>query len=201
MKRITSVLFDLGNVLAYIDFDAFWKSLGCHDREKMQPFKSGYRLWTDRYEHGYISTKEYLTGLHSVFNGRFPPSQLAEAFENIILDPVQGMAEIVGKVACTCFTGLVSNTNEIHYGLSVRKFPVLNTLSQHYLSFQLHAMKPEQEFYRAILEDRQSDASEILFIDDLAENISGAEKAGMRGLKFENTMQCEARLREVGLIP
>ena len=28
MGKVITVLFDLGNVLAFIDFDAFWRSLG-----------------------------------------------------------------------------------------------------------------------------------------------------------------------------
>jgi HAD superfamily hydrolase (TIGR01509 family) len=200
MKRITSVLFDLGNVLAYIDFDAFWKSLGCLEQRQVQLFKNGYASWTARYEHGYIATGEYLEGLRSVFDGRFTQERLTEAFENIILDPVEGMSAIVEKVARTRRTGLVSNTNEIHYALSLRRFPVLKFLPQHYLSFRLHAMKPAKEFYDAILDDRMADASEILFIDDLAENIDGARAAGMQGLKFESPMRLEAHLHELGVI-
>jgi HAD superfamily hydrolase (TIGR01509 family) len=201
MRQITSILFDLGNVLAYIDFDAFWRSLGYFEEREARLFKRGYASWTVRYEHGYISTEEYLKGLQSVFDGRFSAARLTEAFGSIILDPVEGMTEIVERVARTHHTGLVSNTNEIHYALSLNKFPVLKVLSRHYLSFQLHAMKPAKEFYRAILEDRQTDASEIFFVDDLAENIDGARAAGMQGVKFESPMQFEAQLRDLGVIP
>lgn len=200
MRKITRVLFDLGNVLAYIDFGAFWKSLGYLEQRDVQPYKQGYTSWTVRYEHGYISTGEYLQGLQSVFNGRCTPAQLTEAFGNIILEPVEGMEEIVEKVRHTSNAGLVSNTNEIHYAVSVSKLPALKMLSRHYLSFQLHTMKPASEFYRAILEDQPVAPSEILFIDDLAENIDGARAAGMQGLKFEQPAQIEARLRDLGVL-
>ncbi len=201
MNNIRCVLFDLGNVLAYIDFDAFWKSLGYLEQQHTQLFKSGYASWTMRYEHGYVSTEEYFKGLHTVFGGRFSAEELTEAFGSILLEPVEGMTEIVTRIARTHDTGLVSNTSEIHYALSLRKFPALKILSRHYLSFRLHTMKPAKEFYRAILNDQPAHPSEILFIDDLAENIGGAQAAGMQAVKFDNLTQIKTRLHDFGVLP
>ena len=88
MGKVITVLFDLGNVLAFIDFDAFWHSLGFLHPGEISPFAEGYKSWTHRYEIGFVSTNEYLAGLDSVFGGRFQVNQLQEAFENIILEPV-----------------------------------------------------------------------------------------------------------------
>lgn len=201
MSHIKSILFDLGNVLAYIDFDAFWRSLGYYQPKEIAPFKDGYNVWTFRYETGNISTDEYLKRLQSVFNNRFTLAQLKHAFGSIILDPVDGMKEIVKKVSQTHRTALVSNTNEIHYTMSRAKFDVLKMLPKHYLSFRLHVMKPAKEFYTAIIKDEGIIASEILFIDDKIENIEGALLVGMKAIKFENVSQIEMALKTFTLIP
>ena len=195
MGKLTVVLFYLGNVLAFIDFDNFWRSLGFQHPEEIAPFADGYNSWTHRYENGFISTSEYLAGLNSVFSGRFHEHQLQEAFENIILEPVDGMMDIVKSVSRTHRTGLVSNTNEIHYKKSLAKFDVLPLLPAHYLSYRMHVMKPVREFYDKIIKDEKVDPTHILFIDDLSTNIEGALDAGMQAIRFENRVQLQEALK------
>ena len=90
---------------------------------------------------------------------------------------------------------MVSNTNEIHYKKSLEKFEVLHILHTHYLSYQMHVMKPAQAFYDIIINDQKVDPSELLFIDDLMTNIEGARESGMQAVKFENAVQLADTLK------
>ena len=200
MGKITVVLFDLGNVLAYIDFNAFWRSLGFRRPEEIAPFSEGYTSWTHQYETGFVSTSEYLAGLHSVFSSRFQVNQLQEAFEHIILEPVEGMLDIVTSVSRTYRTGLVSNTNEIHYIKSLKKIDTLHLLLVHYLSYRMRVMKPDREFYDIIIKDEKVDPSTVLFIDDLSSNIEGALAAGMQAVRFQTTKQLEESFNTLHLL-
>jgi HAD superfamily hydrolase (TIGR01509 family) len=199
MSQISLVLFDLGNVLAFIDFDEFWRSLGFFNPEEIVPFARGYKSWTHRYEIGYISTSEYLAGLQSVFGGRFYVEQLEQAFKKIMLEPVDGMIDIVKSVSRKHRTALVSNTNEIHYRYSLEKFDVLRILHKHYLSYQMHVMKPVREFYDIIIKDQKIDPSEMLFIDDLVTNVESAQAAGMHAVLFENPAQLTKTFKSLGV--
>jgi putative hydrolase of the HAD superfamily len=200
MGKIIAVLFDLGNVLAFIDFNEFWRSLGFLHPEEIAPFADGYKSWTHQYEIGFVSTHEYLDGLQSVFENRFYSQQLEQAFVNIIQEPVVGMIDVVKRVSRTHRTALVSNTNEIHYKNSLEKFEVLRILHKHYLSYQMHVMKPAHEFYDIIIKDQKTDPSEVLLIDDLITNVKGAQAAGMQAIKFENTKHLEETLRTLGVL-
>ena len=110
MKRFSTVLFDLGNVILYIDFGAFWRDLGFIRTEEITPFKDGYKSLTLQYETGYISTDEYLNGLRKVFKNKFTAAQLEDAFSCIIQQPVEGITDIVKRVSAGNQTALVSNT-------------------------------------------------------------------------------------------
>ena len=200
MGQIKTLLFDLGNVLAYIDFDEFWRSLGLLRPEEIAPFADGYKSWTRQYETGFVSTSEYLNGLKSVFGNRFNNKQLEHAFANIILEPVDGMLDVVKHVSQAHRTALVSNTNEIHYSLSLKKFDVLSVLHKHYLSYQIRVMKPSHGFYDTIIEDQKIDPSEMLLIDDLITNVEGAQAAGMQAIRFENPEQLKEILKTLGVI-
>ncbi|MGD0038323.1 MAG: HAD family phosphatase [Bacteroidota bacterium] len=199
MGQIKTVLFDLGNVLAFIDFNEFWRSLGLLRPEEIAPFADGYKSWTHLYEIGFASTSEYLTGLQSVFGHRFYAEQLEQAFANIMREPINGMMDVVKRVSRTHRTALVSNTNEIHYKISLEKFDVLSVLHKHYLSYQMHIMKPAYGFYSAIIKDQKIDPSEMLLIDDLITNIEGAHAAGMQAVKFENLTQLEEIFKTLGV--
>jgi glucose-1-phosphatase len=200
MKQISTVLFDLGNVLAYIDFSAFWRDLGFLRAEEIVPFRDGYTSLTLQYETGYISTDDYLNGLRTVFNNKFTIVQLEQAFSCIIQQPVEGVIDIVKRVSTIHQTALVSNTNEIHYRLSLTKFEGLKILQKHYLSCQLHVMKPAPSFYDAIIKDQGILPSKMLFIDDIAENVKGAQTAGMQAIRFENSEQLETDLQNLGIL-
>ncbi len=200
MGKIKVVLFDLGNVLAFIDFNNFWRTLGFLHKEEIAPFANGYKSWTHQFETGSVSTSEYLTGLHTVFESRFTIEQLEQAFSNIIQNPVDGMMDIVKQVSFTHKTALVSNTNNIHYKISLTKFDVLGILHKHYLSYQMHIMKPARAFYDIIIKDQKLDPAEMLFIDDITINVDGAQAAGMQAVKFENPVKLEEILKTFGIL-
>jgi putative hydrolase of the HAD superfamily len=200
MGQIKTVLFDLGNVLAVIDFHKFWSSLGFLRPEDIAPFADGYTSWTRQFECGFVSTNEYLTGLQSVFGRRFNAEQLEQAFANIIQEPVDGMMDIVKRVSREHRTALVSNTNEIHYKVSLEKFDVLGILHKHYLSHKMYVMKPAHDFYDAIINDQKIDPPELLFIDDIAENVNAAKSAGMQAVKFDNPAQLEEILKTLRVL-
>ena len=111
------------------------------------------------------------------------------------------MMDVVQRVSCTHRTALVSNTNEIHYKISLKRFDVLGVLHTHYLSYQMHIMKPALGFYVAIIKDQKIDPSELLLIDDLITNVEGAQTAGMQAVKFENLSQLEVTLKSLGVLP
>jgi putative hydrolase of the HAD superfamily len=61
-------------------------------------------------------------------------------------------------------------------------------------------MKPAHGFYDAIISDQKIDPSEMLFIDDIADNINAAKNAGMQAVKFEKPGQLEDILKTFGVL-
>jgi len=200
MNQISTILFDLGNVIGHIDFGAFWRDLGFFQADDMLSFSEGYASLTLQYETGHISTDQYLHGLYTLFNNKYSIEQLEVAVGCIIQKPVEGMANIIQHVSRTHQTALVSNTNEIHYRLSLKKFDVLKILQKHYLSYQIHVMKPARGFYDAIIKDQGIFPSKLLFIDDIAENVKAAKTAGMQIIQFENPERLEIKLKDLGVL-
>ena len=110
------------------------------------------------------------------------------------------MTDIVKRVSTKHQTALVSNTNEIHYRLSLMKFEGLKILQKHYLSYQLHVMKPARGFYDAIIKNQGILPSTMLFIDDITKNVEAARSAGMQTVKFEGIALLETNLKTLGIL-
>ncbi|MGV8057463.1 MAG: HAD family hydrolase [Smithellaceae bacterium] len=200
MSPIKTVLFDLGNVLVDVDLCAFWNNLGFFRTAEMAPFADGYASLTRQYETGDIGTADYLSGLRIVFNKKFTSRRLQRAFSSIIQQPIAEISEIISRISCAYQTALVSNTNEIHYKLSRTKLESLRMLQKHYLSYQLHVMKPEAGFYDAIIQDQGIIPSELLFIDDLAENVQAAKIAGMQTIQFKSPGHLRTALQSLHVL-
>lgn len=200
MNPIKTVLFDLGNVLVRIDPGSFWKELGFISEGKIIPFREEYTSRLIRYEAGYLSTDDFLSGLCSLFTDNFSINHLEKAFSGIIREQVEQMIDIVQAVSSKCETALVSNTNEIHYNICMTSCKALKLLQKHYLSYQMLAVKPDFRFYKAIINDQNAIPSDLLFIDDSPENVEAAKEAGMKGVLFKNIDQLKIALESEGIL-
>ena len=67
------------------------------------------------------------------------------------------------------------------------------------ISAEVGLLKPQPEIYQILLTQFMLEASETVFIDDMPYNVAGAESAGIAGIGFENSCQCEQELKALGL--
>lgn len=195
MGKIKAVLFDLGNVLVDIDLNMFWRMLEFDSPAAIAPYAQDLKQWAMRYEAGEFPTDHFLLGLQRILGSGYSMPALRKAFQSIICQPIAGMEELVADVSRRYRTALVSNTNEIHHLSSGATVPALEYLSKHYVSYELRVMKPKSGFYEAVLRDLDLPAQEVVFIDDLPENIEGANRAGMHGILFRGVEGLRKDLR------
>lgn len=92
---------------------------------------------------------------------------------------------------------LIGDLREAGYGLYVlsnmsrefidflRRVPVYRHFDGEVVSCEERTVKPEPRIYEILLSRYGLDPSQTLFIDDRAENIAAAERAGIRGFHFD----------------
>lgn len=68
-------------------------------------------------------------------------------------------------------------------------------------SYELHINKPEPGIYDALIRKYKLNPSECLFIDDMPENVRGAQDAGMKAVWFENPEKLRESLAGFGVDP
>jgi FMN phosphatase YigB (HAD superfamily) len=211
--RPSYVLFDVGNVLVHIEPAAFLRSLSIDTFENRGYYQSGIIDIVKRYERGDDSTEEFFAHLDLLFNGRdktmhrnhggkdyFSPNEFRDAMLSIVGAQVEGMEEIVRRVGTSVPLGLLSNTNPVHFDYCLQTFRVLQNIPTHFLSYQLKALKPEPEIFARVALQIPSPPGEILYIDDLAENVAAARTAGFLGHQFVGVKDIERLFSELKLI-
>ncbi len=194
------VLFDLGNVLVHIDPPAFTRSLGINDEEARERYREKIIGLVTEYERGLFDTSEYLDRMSKLFDNSYDKDRIESAMNRVIADPLDGMEELVRAVSETSSVALVSNTNQLHFEYSLKKIPALRFIQKYFLSYEMKTAKPSQAYYARVLNELNTHQSEIIFIDDLIENIQGAESAGMIGIRFENTSLLKEELTRIGVL-
>ncbi len=64
-------------------------------------------------------------------------------------------------------------------------------------SYNLKIRKPDAQIYEHTLKQLGVQPDEVVFIDDLKENIKGAEAIGIKGILFKSVDQCKADLNKL----
>lgn len=186
MNNITAVVFDLGRVLVTIDFDAFPNALGLTSPESRAPYRDETALAAHLFETGKLSTREFLDRLYLIFGKRFTREHLLFAWNEIIGRDIPGMVELIGRVETRCRTAMLSNTSLAHFQKAERDCATVRKITQRFLSYEIGTAKPSSAIYRHVIDALNCAPGEILFIDDLKENIDAAIAAGMQGVIFTN---------------
>ena len=197
MTKPSLVLFDLGNVLVKFTPESFWQTLGLQRKNERALSDEGVKKAADEFECGKLKTGEFFNELEKIFENRFRREQLRHATASVLTNPIPNMERIVSKVAQRVSVALVSNTNEFHYAYCMEAIPAMKMLPKHYLSYKLGVMKPKAGFFRKVLKEEKAKAESVVFVDDVEENVAGAQSAGMVGILFKNPTDLETHLKNL----
>ena len=59
-------------------------------------------------------------------------------------------------------------------------------------------MKPSHEIYHHVMKSLGTRSEELLFIDDLEQNVRGAQEVGIQGILFAGVESLKKRLQKIG---
>ena len=94
-------------------------------------------------------------------------------------------------------TGLLSNS--IHeFRPLLEQYAPPSLFDVYVDSSEVGARKPEPEIYRVLLDRlEENDPGRVVFLDDFVDNVTGAEKAGLRGLHVRDPISALSELESL----
>jgi len=204
MKR-PALIFDFGNVVAHFDYAKATARLGARlglsgPEVLARARAAGLNDLVKIYEAGRMTSHEFSRKVTALVGLEITHDEFVEAWGDIFwLNP--SVAELIVELKKRGYTLVLgSNTNEIHANLFLPQFA---DTFKHFdaigLSYEIGHIKPSSEFYLACAALAEADPSDCVFIDDLIENVEGANAAGLQGLLYVETPRLQADLGEIGI--
>ena len=190
-QKITSVVFDLGGVLADLDrerCEASFRALGLDGMvELIDPYHPSAIL------HELESGTADLQALHDYAVERWgvelPAAEIGLAYNSFVGEvaawKLDYLLELRGRGLRTF---MLSNTSDVIFSEVSRREFTRRGLSVHdyfeglYLSYRMGVMKPRPEIFEAMAADACLIPAETLFIDDSPANVATAKELGFATL-------------------
>lgn len=198
LNNIKNIIFDLGNVLLNLDFDASIKAfrkLGLED--EIVNNRHGYSNPVFyELEVGKIGSVEFRKQVRTVLNNySCSDQQIDDAWSGMIKDIPANRVKKLQELGEKYEIYLFSNTNEIHIKKLLSEFK-----NQHgidfpslfktvYYSHEIHDRKPDITSFEKVIKLSGVHPAESIFIDDLEKNIVAAEKTGLKTFWLKEGME------------
>jgi len=196
------ILFDVGGVLLTNGWDTRERALAAeHFHLNLPELEARHHSVFGNWERGLISRDAYLDA--AVFYQ--PRSFTREEFFNFVLAQSQwlpnGAIGILKQLVASnkCMVGALNNeareTNEYRFATFGLREYFKVALSSCYLGMR----KPDLAIYQRALDILGRTAERISFIDDRAENVTGAANVGIKTIHFKNENQLRGEFASLGL--
>jgi glucose-1-phosphatase len=199
-RRIRGILFDFGGVISAFDSRVFFRALaGWSDRTAGE--MAAVVLEADlpqQYESGRISSREFFSAVTERCGLSIPEEEFIAAFTGIFV-PIESTWRLIRALKPTFRIGLLSNTNEWHFERYIRTVDVFPLFDAVTLSYRVGEMKPGERIYRDSLERIGLAPEECVFIDDLKDNVAGAERFGIHGIHYTSHERLVASLNALDI--
>jgi HAD superfamily hydrolase (TIGR01509 family) len=201
------VVFDLGGVVVRIcrSLKEAGERCGIEVREEdiTAERRAERRAIHAEYERGRMGCEEFFVAIAKTTGGKYTPEQFRTMHMSWIIEEYAGVAELIDDLhAAGIATGVLSNTNASHWGqmqgvagVSAAKFPATTKPQHRHASHLLGVAKPEVGIYREFEKRVGFMPREIVFFDDLPENIRAAHAAGWGGHVIDHMGDTAGQMR------
>jgi putative hydrolase of the HAD superfamily len=198
-----AVLFDLGGVVVEIDFGrafAHWQARSRLPAEHLRE-RFGADEPYEQHETGAIDSQAYFAHLREHLQLEADSAFIHEGWNSIFVaeipETVRMLQAIRSRVRCYA----LSNTNAVHLAHMQREFPqVLSQFEKVFVSHEIGHRKPNPHAFDHVVREIGVAPGEILFFDDLAENVQAARECGLQAVQVHGPADVREALQARGLL-
>ena len=189
-------IFDLGKVLVDFDYSIAARKIAARSTKSPQnlhAFLGGSPLLL-QYEKGTLSRQAFFDAIREVVGFQGSLAEFGEAFADIFSE-IPAMIALNAELRQRGFkTYIFSNTNDLAIEHVRRNFPFFKEFDGYIYSYEVGAMKPEAKIYEAMEAMSGGFGSDLIYIDDRAENIAAGKGRGWRTILHESPERSRAEI-------
>lgn len=202
--EITWFLFDLGNTVIKLAYERVMENI-CKSasvtRDELLEIFEAPASYRDM-ERGTASFADFHETLRQRAGYRGSLQDFQAIWTDFFDGPIAGIEEVIEEVRKKYRVAFLSNSNEVHAEVIPRVFAGLFRKDDRFIfSYRFQCAKPDPELYRRALEVVGALPQQVVFIDDLLENVHAARALGMQAFQFSDSAQLLTTLRSEKLLP
>lgn len=198
---ITTIIFDIGNVLADFTWEAHYRSFGYSEEilQRLADATVKNPLWNE-YDRGVMSDEEIIRGF--IENDSGIEKEIRETLRDKGTMVVRNDYAIpwIQKLKEKGYRCLyLSNFSKSSHVQCAPSLDFLPYMDGGILSYQEKIIKPMPEIYQLLIDRYGLKPEECVFLDDTKHNLDAAEKFGIHTIHFQNQEQAIEELRKLGV--
>jgi glucose-1-phosphatase len=198
------IYFDLGNVLCFFsrpqEFRQVSEVSGVPE-EKVKDVLIGSHAILWAYERGELTDEQFHSEFCRLTGSQPSMAALLQADAGIFTLNTELLPLVSHLEDSEIPLGVLSNICPSHWRIVTDAFFAIvpGAFKQLALSYQIGAQKPAEKIYRRATELAGVPAQQILFIDDVAENVAGAQRFGWDAIQYTTPDALEQELLRRGV--
>jgi len=200
---ITWFLFDLGNTLIKLAYERVLENVcrsAALERDALIEIleePGGYRDM----ERGAVTFREFYEFIADKAGYRGSLREFREIWSDFFDGPIAGSEDLLDRIRAKYRVAFLSNSNEVHAEVIPRRFSTLFRKDDRFVfSHRFRVAKPDPDIFRRALEVIGALPQNVVFIDDLIENVLSARAEGIRSFQFVDAQQLKRELAAEGLL-
>jgi len=132
---------------------------------------------------GRIDDETFALRLSAALDGAYTPAEVMAVHRAWVIEEYPGVSAAIDRLHDAGLeTAALSNTNPAHWE-QIRQWPALRRIQRPHVSHLMGLHKPDPAIYRAFEASVGRQPEEILFFDDLQENVDAARRAGWQAVQ------------------
>ncbi len=146
----------------------------------------------EAYQSGQLTTAEYFEHVQHALGGRYSEREVVKIHDAWLLVEYPGVGELLSELneSSGVTTACLSNTNERHWQLLTQddglgRYPAVAAIDRPFASHLLGFNKPDAAIFRAFEAALGVSGEQIVFYDDLPENVAAARRLGWRAERID----------------
>jgi putative hydrolase of the HAD superfamily len=199
MGSIRALFWDIGGVLLTNAWDHQERDLAVEHFLLSKPeFEARHKELVTAFEEGKLRMDEYLE--RTVFYQ--PRTFSREEFKQFMFSlsrPKPQSLEVARALSGKYFMATINNESRELNQYRIQKFELAEIFDVFVSSCFVGLRKPDERIYRLALDLTQNLPQECVFIDDRRENLTGAEKVGMKAVLMKDAPQLRRDLQALGI--
>jgi len=201
---VTWFLFDLGNTVIKLAYERVLENI-CRAssvrRDELVHILEAPGGYRDM-ERGAVTFWDFYEFICTHTGYRDSIREFHKVWSDFFDGTMPGIEDVLERVRARYRVAFLSNSNEVHAEVIPKRFAGLFEKDDRFIfSHRFRTAKPDPEMFYRALEVLGALPQQVVFIDDLNENVTAARNIGICSIQFHDALTLIGDLEREGLLP